>query len=278
MKTFFTTALLIAGAGLVSAQNNDNKEKQETKIRIQKIETINGVQKITDTTIVVNGPLDGNNSDIPSITKITTVPDQDIVISEEGDVVQVTSKSRDGKQGSSQTVIVSKGDKGEELSMRFSNEIDAEIQTAMKEAAELKKGQQFESVVMVNTSGAEDGKKETKKIMIIQSQKWAELSDEDKTMLDKQTGLGDQKLKLDQLKFYPNPGNGKFNLSFNLKEKGDTDIQVMNVEGRTVYSEKLKNFSGQYDKEIDISSEPKGVYFVKVNQGNHSLVKKLVTE
>lgn len=65
---------------------------------------------------------------------------------------------------------------------------------------------------------------------------------------------------------------------FNLKDKGDTDIQVMNLEGRSVYSETLKDFNGNYKKEIDISSNPKGVYFVKVKQGEHSQLRKIVLE
>ncbi len=279
MKTLFTTALLLAGASFVSAQSNGDKEKQETKIRIKKIENINGLQKITDTTILVNGSMNGNNSGIPSITKISADPGQDIVITEEGDVVHVTSNSNGDKNSKSQTVIVTKDGKDNEISMSYNYDFDSEIQNAMKEAGELQNGQHFESVVMVNTNGdSKEGKKGSCKIVIIKSQKLLEPSEEDKKLLDKQTGLGDQKLKLDQMKFYPNPGNGKFNLSFDLKEKGDTDIQVMNAEGRTVYSEKLKSFSGHYDKEIDITSEPKGIYFVKVNQGSHSLVKKLVTE
>ena len=80
------------------------------------------------------------------------------------------------------------------------------------------------------------------------------------------------------MNFYPNPSNGKFNLSFNLPEKQDTEITILNVEGKVVYKEKLNQFSGNYDKEIDISKNAKGVYFVKVDQGKHAQVKKIILE
>ncbi|MBA2610637.1 MAG: T9SS type A sorting domain-containing protein [Bacteroidetes bacterium] len=45
-----------------------------------------------------------------------------------------------------------------------------------------------------------------------------------------------------------------------------------------MYSEKLTNFIGAYDKEIDISKNPKGVYFVRIEQGKHAQVKKVVLD
>ncbi|MES2131083.1 MAG: T9SS type A sorting domain-containing protein [Bacteroidota bacterium] len=100
-------------------------------------------------------------------------------------------------------------------------------------------------------------------------------SEERKTLPGNKT---DQKLAIANMKFYPNPSTGKFNLSFNLPEKGDTEISVLNNEGKIVYKENLPAFSGNYDKEIDISKNAKGIYFVKLEQGKHSQVKKIVIE
>lgn len=88
----------------------------------------------------------------------------------------------------------------------------------------------------------------------------------------------DGKLGIKDMTFYPNPNNGKFNLKFTMPDKGNTDITIMNLDGKVIYNEHLENFSGSYDKEMDISKENKGVYLVKVVQGNHTEVKKIVLE
>jgi len=41
-------------------------------------------------------------------------------------------------------------------------------------------------------------------------------------------------------------------------------VTILNTEGKLVYSEELKDFTGRYSKKIDISTNPKGMYFVKV--------------
>ena len=52
--------------------------------------------------------------------------------------------------------------------------------------------------------------------------------------------ISDNKLNMDKWSFYPNPLNGKFNLRFNLKNKGNTSVNVMNTEGKTIYTETLQ--------------------------------------
>lgn len=278
MKTHLTLALLFAGATFLSAQTDKNKLSNETRIRIKKIEKINGVEKITDTTILVNGPAEMASINHANFKHISGGADEDIIITENGSEMVVTSHCKDepGKEAKSRVVIV---DKGNSADLEKSEELEAEIQKALKEAMEMNPSSAGQNQVTVFTPTENgDGKKGTKQIVILRTQRLVDISEEDKKLLGKQNGVGDQQLQLNQMKFYPNPGNGKFNLSFVLDEKGDTDVTVMNVEGRTVYNEQLKNFSGAYTKEIDISSQPKGIYFVKVTQGQHSLVKKLVTE
>lgn len=48
------------------------------------------------------------------------------------------------------------------------------------------------------------------------------------------------------------------------------------VKGQQVFSEKLGSFSGSYSKEVHISKNPKGAYFIRVEQGQRALVKKVV--
>ena len=85
-------------------------------------------------------------------------------------------------------------------------------------------------------------------------------------------------LEVKSLKFYPNPTDGKFHLKFSIEEKGTTIINIYDVNGKKVYNEKLKNFEGQYDQEIDLSEEQKGTYFLHIQQGDKISTRKIVLD
>lgn len=85
-------------------------------------------------------------------------------------------------------------------------------------------------------------------------------------------------LEAEDLSFSPNPGDGRFNLSFTLPDAGDATINIMDINGRTVYQEELSDFSGKYNGQIDISGEAKGVYFLQLVQNDKSLVKKIMIQ
>lgn len=88
----------------------------------------------------------------------------------------------------------------------------------------------------------------------------------------------DNNLKMDRFELFPNPNNGKFNVNFDLKKKGDTEIRVVDVKGREMYFETLKNFKGNYSNEIELGEVAKGIYFLQVSQNGKQMVKKIITE
>jgi hypothetical protein len=89
---------------------------------------------------------------------------------------------------------------------------------------------------------------------------------------------GNGSLIVEQLDFYPNPNDGKFNLSFSLPDKGRTVIRMYDQNGKEVYNEILPDFKGKYSNNIDISGEAKGLYFLNIEQGNKSINKKLILQ
>jgi hypothetical protein len=73
---------------------------------------------------------------------------------------------------------------------------------------------------------------------------------------------------------YPNPSGDRFYLSFPDTE-GPAAISVMDVTGRLIIQWSPEKIEGsQY--EIDLSAQPKGIYFLHVTSGEKSMVKKLV--
>jgi hypothetical protein len=103
-----------------------------------------------------------------------------------------------------------------------------------------------------------------------------ELSEEDQQKA-KEIGLEDESvLELKEFKLYPNPTEGLFTIEFEIENKENTVLKVYNEEGKSVYSDKIKKFEGLYSKQIDISKEDKGIYFIRIIQGNKSVTKKVL--
>ncbi|MBI4931874.1 MAG: T9SS type A sorting domain-containing protein [Bacteroidetes bacterium] len=80
-----------------------------------------------------------------------------------------------------------------------------------------------------------------------------------------------------QISVYPNPSSGKANVIIsqfeNLKMKG---IEIYNVYGEKIYSAVNFQINSSSNFQIDLSSQPEGVYFLKVISEQNTVVKKIV--
>jgi hypothetical protein len=255
--------ILTAGAVLSSALLLAQTSEKPVTVRIKKVENINGVEKITDTTFTTNDPASLHH-DHPNI-RMFEMPD--------------------GKDHKVERVVIEGDDLDpEKMDVRIiqhGGDIDKEIEKALKEAGVDPEAKDCRKVVVVqdDTKGSDNKKGERKisKIVMVRMD-MTEPSDSDKKRLGNQIGNTDDKLEIEKMSLYPNPGDGKFNLKFNLKNRADAEVTIYNSDGKSVYNEKLPAFSGEYNKPIDISANAKGIYFVKVVQGKHSMVKKVVME
>lgn len=73
------------------------------------------------------------------------------------------------------------------------------------------------------------------------------------------------------LQIYPNPSDGIFTFSSNCNIK---TIEIYNTLGKKVY----ETSANQQTSEIDLSYEPKGIYFVKVYDGEKTFNKKVIIQ
>jgi len=85
-------------------------------------------------------------------------------------------------------------------------------------------------------------------------------------------------LTVNDLSFYPNPSDGKFEVNFNLSNKGNTTVRIVDLAGKMVFQEELGNFSGNYTKQIDISDKGKGVYLLQIVQDEKMMTKKILVQ
>jgi hypothetical protein len=87
-----------------------------------------------------------------------------------------------------------------------------------------------------------------------------------------------RELEIDNLKFSPNPSDGKINLSFTLPEKKSVTINIYDINGNVVYTETIRDFQGTYQKEIDISDKGTGAFFLQIVQGLYDVIKKIIIQ
>ena len=109
------------------------------------------------------------------------------------------------------------------------------------------------------------------------------MEDHDETMLKREApesvpNLEKSELEVNDLVFSPNPNDGHFNLSFELTETTPVKIAVYSMEGRKVYSQKIKQPEGRFSEEIDISKSGSGTYFLQITQGDKAQTKKVVIQ
>lgn len=121
------------------------------------------------------------------------------------------------------------------------------------------------------------------KVIVIELVTIEDLTADDEKMLEEQgvtTGidqLNDENL-FQELRFYPNPNNGIFTIELASEEISPVEIRVFDTNGRLVYNETETNFTGNYQKEIDITSYGTGTYFLQIVKGSHAVTKKLIVQ
>lgn len=75
---------------------------------------------------------------------------------------------------------------------------------------------------------------------------------------------------------YPNPSRGLFQISYLSDEKENIEFNIFNVRGEKLYSERVSKTNDSLEREIDLSKEAAGIYFLEVTSNEKREVKKIV--
>lgn len=187
---------------------------------------------------------------------------QDTII--EDDVHKIiikTNVSPDGNEEKTVTVFTTTETVGSDLEKVITKEITVEVDG--------------DNVNVWTTDEGDSYKVVTKTIIL-------ELLDPKKKELKdlKKAGVNTKKreLEIDDLRFSPNPSDGKITLSFTLEEKKTVIINIYDINGNIVYTETIKDFQGTYNKEIDISDKGTGAFFLQIIQGLYDVIKKIIIQ
>ncbi|UKN03241.1 T9SS type A sorting domain-containing protein [Paracrocinitomix mangrovi] len=79
-------------------------------------------------------------------------------------------------------------------------------------------------------------------------------------------------------KMYPNPANTTTKLQFNFEDKAPTTIMISDIKGTVIMEMDLGNFSGHFNKDINVEDWSKGVYIVQLEHGSNKILEKLIVE
>lgn len=86
----------------------------------------------------------------------------------------------------------------------------------------------------------------------------------------------EKQLDIRDIEIFPNPADDRLTLSFEKEKTGDITIRLMDLQGKVVYDETLRAFSGAYYKRIDISGIAAGTYTLSMEQGESRITRKVI--
>jgi len=83
---------------------------------------------------------------------------------------------------------------------------------------------------------------------------------------------------INNLDIYPNPSRDIFNISFTSEDKQNLRVRILNVIGEELINENLEQFIGEYTKQINLSDNAKGIYFLEIETNEGIINKKLILQ
>ncbi|MBP7810407.1 MAG: T9SS type A sorting domain-containing protein [Bacteroidia bacterium] len=91
-------------------------------------------------------------------------------------------------------------------------------------------------------------------------------------------GINENSSEVSELNLFPNPATNNFSLVFVNENAQQVTVEISNALGQLVRKENLENTKGLVNQSVNIEGIEAGVYFVKVNVGAKSSVKKLTIQ
>jgi len=77
------------------------------------------------------------------------------------------------------------------------------------------------------------------------------------------------------LTVFPNPNSGNFNVAYHVQNGKNFKVEVFNALGQVVFSDTPANFTGIYNRTVDVNQYSKGLYIVRVTDGNSFAIRKV---
>lgn len=281
LKTMFLFGLSSLFALTASAQETKTTEKKV--MRVKMVQEKNGVKTEIDTTVENNGDFDAESFlkskgiEIP-LDKETDENGKRTIHTKTYSFTDTLKHSDLSTDGVKKIICIKRDstfniDINETSTLEDAN-VEKFIQDIISDTAISKYFSKEKSGKIIITNDVESIKhlptKNSKQVVIIK-----------KTIVTKSsTGKRDKSRKnmTGETTVFPNPNHGAFKVSFENAQKSNVTISIADKNAVVVYEEKLNDFKGKYEKEIDLSAQPKGTYYLNIKQGKQETNSKIVIE
>lgn len=111
---------------------------------------------------------------------------------------------------------------------------------------------------------------------------WGEaLTQEEAEMLTDKSGMdvpATSTLEPTAFVMYPNPTDGRFSVAMTAPGQGSLKVDIMDMNGKVVFTQSYADFSGAFAEEFDITQASKGQYVLRLSLGDKVYVRKFVTQ
>ncbi len=97
---------------------------------------------------------------------------------------------------------------------------------------------------------------------------------EDCTSVGVEDGIGTKLAQM--LQVQPNPSQGVFAINYELATPETVHLKVFNTIGQLIYQELNQNEIGTLNKTLDLSTQPRGLYYIELTVGGEQYVEKML--
>ncbi|AOW20937.1 reprolysin-like metallopeptidase [Urechidicola croceus] len=105
------------------------------------------------------------------------------------------------------------------------------------------------------------------------TQEWGETEDYSINVV---SSLSVDEQQLSDFRIYPNPSNGLVNVSMQLGNSNDVEILLFDVLGRQISIKNFENNSLNFNEQLEYQNLSKGLYVLKIKQGQKIIAKQLI--
>jgi hypothetical protein len=95
--------------------------------------------------------------------------------------------------------------------------------------------------------------------------------------IDECTGINENDLNL-SLGVRPNPNTGIFSYDVVSRTSADVVVEVLNLQGQLMFTQKITGLNGTYTGSINIGNNPRGIYYLRINNGQDIRVEKVLVQ
>ncbi|MBK9424161.1 MAG: T9SS type A sorting domain-containing protein [Bacteroidetes bacterium] len=86
----------------------------------------------------------------------------------------------------------------------------------------------------------------------------------------------DYKLNATDFKIYPNPSQGKINVSFKINHPGVINLKILDAYGKLIIEDEITTPEGYFQKEYTIEGKARGTYLLQLKQGDKWRHEKII--